>query len=90
MRGRCYIVPIMSNRASTAPGKAFLWLIAVAIAILVEGALLSASAWFPHDTYAMKQAPNLEEVGADPGVEVDATRIIRFVATAIDLARASR
>ena len=35
----------MSRRVSTAPGKAFLWLIAVAVACLMEGALLQSSAW---------------------------------------------
>ena len=35
----------MSRRVSTAPGKAFLWLIAIAVACLMEGALLQSSAW---------------------------------------------
>ncbi len=90
MREGDYIVPDMSNRRSTAWGKAFIWFIAVAVACLVEGALLAGSAWQPRDTYTLNRAPQIKEVDAEPAVEVDATRIIRFVATAVELARATK
>ena len=35
-----YISAIMSRRISAAPGKAFIWFMAVAVALLVEGLLL--------------------------------------------------
>lgn len=80
----------MSNKVSTTFGKAFLWFIAVAVACLIEGALITTSSWFPNAAYAVDATPRLEEVGVAPKVEVDATRLIRFVGAAIELARSTR
>ena len=45
----------MSRRISSASGKAFLWLIAVAVACLMEGLLVQSSTWA--SLYAPAPAP---------------------------------
>lgn len=77
----------MSRRVSTAPGKAFIWLLAVAMAGLMEGMLLQSSSWASASAYRASVATaNVESNEAALGQEVGlyralhtATMVLRFV-----------
>lgn len=80
----------MSRRISTAPGKAFLWLIAIAVAALIEGALLTSAAWLPNGAYAMQHAPEAQEIEVEPQVELSTTRIVYFANMVVEMIRSAR
>lgn len=61
---------------STYLGKAFLWLIAVAVAALVEGYLLAST----EETETLSSLANLQEIPANmPEAAVHVDRVVEFV-----------
>ena len=73
----------MSRRVSTAPGKAFLWLIAVAVACLMEGLLVQSSTWALLDAPAPTPTSLSVEAVHQPRDDGGLYRMARVVATVV-------
>ena len=71
----------MSRRVSSAPGKIFLWFIVIAMACLLEGALLQTSTYAEAGTSAIATAPTLER--AEPQASAGLHRAVRALATVV-------
>ena len=80
----------MSQRISSASGKAFLWLIAVAVACLMEGVLVQSSTWA--SLYAPAPNPTTVSVEAVEAPRHDGGlhRAARVVATVVRVTSALR
>lgn len=76
----------MSRRVTSAPGKLFLWFMVIAVACLVEGALLKSSTWAEHAVAPVAAAPVVDATEApatEPRGEVGLYRVLRLVTTAV-------
>ena len=71
----------MSRRVSSAPGKIFLWFIVIAMACLLEGALLQSSSYAEASRSEVATAPTLER--AEPQASAGLHRVARALATVV-------
>ena len=76
----------MSRRISSASGKAFLWLIVIAMACLVEGALLQSSSWAEATLPAVPTKTAVEQASA-PGPDRGIYRALRIVSSVVRVIR---